>query len=412
MPRDSNGNASTDPIYIAVPGKTIRAVQHNKPIADIIQMLTGSLARNGNGGMLADLAMGGFKITGLANGVSAQDAVTKAQLDARLDGLPKLGDLPQLGAWTNVASASTVNLGAQTSRNLVITGTTTITSFGTAGAADNVPYLLRFSGALTLTNGANLILPGGANIVTAADDIAVVVHDTASKWRVSGYSRAAMRPLVAGTSANNLVALDGAGKLPAVDGSQLTGILAGGIKNVRLIKVSGSVTPSAGVTKWLAFGVGGGGGSGSAFGSRTLSSGGGGGGGFIAFSAVNAGSSYSVSIGSGGRGGASGTSQGGTGGTTSLVIGGTTFTATGGGGSSYNSVVADISPGGSPGAGTGGLLNASGEPGGLASYAIQDSSPGNPGIGAFALGYGYGGAGVENSNGHGGSQGCLLILEF
>lgn len=82
MPRDSNGNASTDPVYIAKPGTTIRAVQHNTPIADIIQMLTGSLARNGAGGMLADLAMGGFKITGLANGTSAQDAVTKAQLDA------------------------------------------------------------------------------------------------------------------------------------------------------------------------------------------------------------------------------------------------------------------------------------------------------------------------------------------
>lgn len=79
MPRDSNGNASTDPVYVAVPGTTIRAVQHNTPIADIVNMLTGSLARNGTGGMLADLAMGGFKITGLADGENAQDAVTFGQ---------------------------------------------------------------------------------------------------------------------------------------------------------------------------------------------------------------------------------------------------------------------------------------------------------------------------------------------
>lgn len=189
MPRDSNGNASTDSVYVATPGTTIRAVQHNTPIADIIQMLTGSLARNGTGGMLADLAMGGFKITGLSDGTSAQDAVTKAQLDAAT-----APSLPALGEWTNVASASTVDLGAQASRNLVITGTTTITSFGTAGAADNVPYLVRFEAALTLTNGASLILPGAANITTAAGDVAVIVHDTASVWRVVNYAAAAVSP--------------------------------------------------------------------------------------------------------------------------------------------------------------------------------------------------------------------------
>lgn len=219
MPRDSNGNASTDPVYIATPGTTIRAVQHNTPIADIVNMLTGSLARNGTGGMLADLAMGGFKITGLANGTLAQDAITKAQLDAATSALPSLG------AWTNVASASTVDLGAQTSRNLVITGTTTITSFGTAGADDNVPYLIRFAAVLTLTNGASLILPGGADITTAADDVAVVVHDTASVWRVVSYARKSAAP--AGTTANSLVALDGSAKLPAVDGSQLVNIFLG-----------------------------------------------------------------------------------------------------------------------------------------------------------------------------------------
>lgn len=87
-----------------------------------------------------------------------------------------------------------------------------------------MPYLLRFAANLTLTNGASLILPGGADIVTAAGDVAVVVHDTASVWRVAFYSRAAMRPLIVGTAANNLVALDGAGKLPAVPGDQLTSL--------------------------------------------------------------------------------------------------------------------------------------------------------------------------------------------
>lgn len=176
MPRDSNGNASTDPVYIATPGTTIRAVQHNTPIADIIQMLTGSLARNGTGGMLADLDMNGFTITNLAGGglVPADGAVTPAKLD--------------LGAWPSIASASTVDLGAQKYRNLAITGTATINSFGSSGPADNVPYFILFNGTITLKNSANLILPGLSDIFATASDFAVVVHSEADVWRVVLFS--------------------------------------------------------------------------------------------------------------------------------------------------------------------------------------------------------------------------------
>lgn len=94
------------------------------------------------------------------------------------------------GAWATVASAGTVDLGAQAGRNIVISGTTAITSFGTTGAADFIPFVVRFSGVLTLTNGANLILPTGANITTAANDTAIVVWEGANVWRVIAYQRA------------------------------------------------------------------------------------------------------------------------------------------------------------------------------------------------------------------------------
>lgn len=97
------------------------------------------------------------------------------------------------GPWTTAASAATVDLGAQTSRNIVITGTTTITSFGTTSTGDNIPYLLRFAGILTLTNGSNLILPTGANITTAAGDVATVVWEGSNVWRVVSYQRASGR---------------------------------------------------------------------------------------------------------------------------------------------------------------------------------------------------------------------------
>ena len=101
-----------------------------------------------------------------------------------------------LGAWTTVASAATVNLGAQTSRNIILSGTTGITSFGSTATPDNVPFNIRFSGSLTITHSANLILPGGADIVTEAGDIAVVVWDGSNVWRVVRYDRANGQALV------------------------------------------------------------------------------------------------------------------------------------------------------------------------------------------------------------------------
>ena len=76
----------------------------------------------------------------------------------------------ELGAdFVDVASAATTAIGSAASRNVRITGTTTITSFGTSNAG--VTRRVRFADALTLThNGTSLILPGGANITTVADD--------------------------------------------------------------------------------------------------------------------------------------------------------------------------------------------------------------------------------------------------
>lgn len=89
-------------------------------------------------------------------------------------------------AWADVASAATVDLGAQASRSLRITGTTTITSFGTA--ANGVRRYLRFAAALTLThNATSLILPGGATITTAAGDTATAISLGSGNWLVADF---------------------------------------------------------------------------------------------------------------------------------------------------------------------------------------------------------------------------------
>lgn len=96
----------------------------------------------------------------------------------------------------DVASAATVDLGAINDGSYVkITGTTTITSFGTIAAG--VERTLLFADALTLTHDVTkIILPGGVNIVTAAEDVAVFVSEGAGLWRCKSYQRKAVPPSV------------------------------------------------------------------------------------------------------------------------------------------------------------------------------------------------------------------------
>jgi hypothetical protein len=103
-------------------------------------------------------------------------------------------------AEASVASAATTDLGAVTSRNVSITGTTTITSFGVINAG--VMRWGRFTGALTLThNATSLILPSGASITTAANDRFVAVSLASGNWLVYSYTRADGSALVGAATA-------------------------------------------------------------------------------------------------------------------------------------------------------------------------------------------------------------------
>ena len=82
MPRDASSNYSLPVTYLAVTGQTVLATQHNSPLEDIALSLTGSLARDGSGPMLANLDMGGFKVTNAGEALASGDLITKAALDA------------------------------------------------------------------------------------------------------------------------------------------------------------------------------------------------------------------------------------------------------------------------------------------------------------------------------------------
>lgn len=139
------------------------------------------------------------------------------------------------GIWTHsktvkwakgadVASANPLVLGTD-GNYFDITGTTGFASISTVGAGTVVK--LHFDDALTITHHAtDLILPGGANITTAAGDEAEFVEYASGDWRCTNYTRAsktnALTDLLSAFATTNgtwstftpTVTLDGAGTVP------------------------------------------------------------------------------------------------------------------------------------------------------------------------------------------------------
>jgi hypothetical protein len=106
---------------------------------------------------------------------------------------------------TSLASASTVNIDATASENLLITGTTGITSFanGTAGRRRK----LRFAASLVITHNVaagGIDCIGKANITTQAGDACELIS-TGAGWRMTMYSRADGKALVGSAGAGGLV---------------------------------------------------------------------------------------------------------------------------------------------------------------------------------------------------------------
>jgi hypothetical protein len=92
----------------------------------------------------------------------------------------------------DIASAGALTLGAD-GNYFDITGTTTVTSITTIKIGTVVK--LHFDAILTLTHHAtDLVLPGGANITTAAGDEAEFIEYATGDWRCTNYQTAADNP--------------------------------------------------------------------------------------------------------------------------------------------------------------------------------------------------------------------------
>lgn len=94
-------------------------------------------------------------------------------------------NMPRLfGGRTDLASATTTDLGLVGSHYVNVTGTTTITSFGSSANLAEPVYLVRFASALSITPSANIVTPGGGNLTTSPGDSAWLIYAGSGVWSV------------------------------------------------------------------------------------------------------------------------------------------------------------------------------------------------------------------------------------
>ncbi|RWK79648.1 MAG: hypothetical protein EOR51_12125 [Mesorhizobium sp.] len=161
MPR-AGGIYSAPPGTTAAPNTTIESAKYNALVADLVDD-----ANNAR-----PVAAGG---SGSTTAVGGNDNFNTYSSD--------------------MLSAATVNLANATGTIVNVTGTVTITALGTVAAG--AERVLIFAGILTLThNASSLILPTGANITTAAGDVATMRSKGGGNWVCVGYQRANGKPLV------------------------------------------------------------------------------------------------------------------------------------------------------------------------------------------------------------------------
>jgi len=193
-----------------------------------------------------------------------------------------LNQAPQV----TLPSAATVDIGNAASSSILVTGTTTISSFGVAPAG--ILRVVEFQSPLTLTyNATSLQIPGAASVNVQEGDVLVAYSKGAGNWKVIEYTRFTSAP--------------GA---------------ASAVPTMQVFTSSGNFVVPAGVTRVRATVVGGGG-SGTFVPANESSTpayfqGGGGGGTAIkVITGLVPGQSIAVTVGGGGSG-APGPGQGGT----------------------------------------------------------------------------------------------------
>lgn len=214
----------------AINGAAATAADWNAILLDIAEAIQQSVSADGQTPLTGNLNLGGNKLTNLGAGISAGNSLRFEQLFSQ-------------GSLTDIASAATVDIGAQLTNFLRVTGTTGITSFG---ANYNGPKFLIFSGAVTLTHSATLVLPTGANITTDVNDSLIAIPISGG-WQVVAYQKADGSALISFATQIQAVTASVAGNALTVGLNPTTlefrsTTLSNGVPNKRAVPAAISLT--------------------------------------------------------------------------------------------------------------------------------------------------------------------------
>ena len=161
----ADGTRLTDTIYNS---------DHVNHVTNATALNTAKLERDGSVAATANQPMGGFLHTGAGAGSATGHY---ARWDEFIRG--------KFAKGADIVSAAALAPGTD-GNYFDVTGVVTITSINTV--AVGAVLRLHFDGILTLTHHAtDLILPGGADILTAAGDEATFVEYATGDWRCIGY---------------------------------------------------------------------------------------------------------------------------------------------------------------------------------------------------------------------------------
>jgi hypothetical protein len=363
------------------------------------------------------------RIKNVVNPTAAQDAVTRAFLDATV---LQTGNLPSQAGQDN--KFLRVVTGAAAWVTLLASHISDATAFGIS--------LLQAATASAARTLLGSTATGDAIFTAASAAAARTTLDTPSNAEaILDTIVDAKGDLIVATAADT-IARKAAGANRAIleaDSSQSDGLAwvarALGLKSVQVFTADGTWTRPTGIRRVLVEVVGGGGSGGGCAATTASTAGGGGGGGFAAkIIDVSAIASATITRGAGGAAPSAGANPGNAGGASSWADGTNTVTGNGGAAGPAPANVA----GGAGGTGTGGAFNISGGGGGAAIAASTSGgdlggssqrgaggqAPSTTGTGIAGGLYGGGGSGASNAGGSGaitggaGANGIVIVWEY
>jgi hypothetical protein len=111
---------------------------------------------------------------------------------------------PLITGDTSIVVAATTDLGSVREQSLSLSGSTTITSFGSSAPAGAVKFCRVNGTPLIVHDGVNISCPGGRSIQAADGDTFIVRHSaTLGGWRIYNYTRVAFQPHTDTTATSN-----------------------------------------------------------------------------------------------------------------------------------------------------------------------------------------------------------------